>query len=127
MTYSVLVVDDHAGMRARIRELVNEVIPGSVFAAVATASDACEVVRGVSFHLALVDLQLPDRSGLAVIHAILATRAPTRIVAVSAMPPQSYEALALRAGAHAFLAKEDLDAQLPALLREQYNLSDVSR
>jgi len=109
-------------MRARVRELVSEVIPTAVFGAVASAHDACELVRGVSFQLALVDLQLPDRSGLAVIHAILATRSATRILAMSALPPQSYEALALRAGAHAFLAKEHLGAQLPAMLREQAEL-----
>jgi len=117
--YSVLIVDDHAGLRARVRELVSEVIPGVVFGAVANAHDACELVRGISFELALVDLQLPDRSGLAVIHAIVASRAATRIVAMSALPPESYEALALRAGAHAFVAKENLGAQLPAMLREQ--------
>lgn len=118
VTYSVLIVDDHAGMRARARELVSEIIPDAVFGVVANAYDACELVRGVSFQLALVDLQLPDLSGLAVIHAILETRSATHILAMSALPPESYEALALRAGAHAFLAKENLGARLPPLLRE---------
>ena len=106
-------------MRARIRELVSEVIPRVVFGAVANAHDACELVRAVSFQLALVDLQLPDRSGLAVIHAIVASRTATRILAMSALPPESYEALALKAGAHKFIAKERLATQLPAVLRER--------
>lgn len=104
-------------MRGRLRELVSEVVPEAVFGAVGNAHDACELVRGVSFQLALVDLQLPDRSGLAVIHAIVATRSPTRIVAISALPPASYEPLALRAGAHAFIPKERL-GELPAMLRD---------
>ena len=37
---------------------------------------------------------------------------------MSALPPESYEPLALRAGAHAFIAKEELAAKLPAVLRE---------
>lgn len=106
-------------MRARIRAVVSEVIPGVVFGAAETAQNACDLVRSVSWKLALVDLQLPDRSGLAVIHAILATRAATRILAMSALPPESYEPLALKAGAHGFIAKEHLRTKLPALLRER--------
>ena len=119
MTYSVLIVDDDAGMRTRIRQLVGEVVPGVVCAAVGKAQDACELVRSVSWQLAVIDLQLPDRSGLAVIHAILATRAGTHVIATSSLPTESYEPLALRAGAHVFVAKEQIEARLPALLRER--------
>ncbi|MBV8757509.1 MAG: response regulator transcription factor [Deltaproteobacteria bacterium] len=117
MTYSVLIVDGHAAARARIRALVAAVVSGGVFAGVGTAKEACELVRSVSWGLALVDLQLPDRSGLAVIHAIAASGASTRIVAMST-DPEAYEPLALKAGAHAFVAKEQLSTKLPALLRE---------
>jgi DNA-binding NarL/FixJ family response regulator len=119
MTYSVLIVDDHAGMRTRIRELVAEVVPTVVFGEVSTAHDACTLVRGLSWRLALVDLQLPDRSGLAVIHAIVTSRAATHILAMSSFGGEAFESLALRAGAHAFVTKDHLGTRLPTLLRER--------
>lgn len=114
----MLIVDDHAATRARIREVVAEIVPHTVVAGVRTAQEACDLVRSVSWQLAVVEMQLPDRSGLAVVHAILASRAKTHIV-VTAAVRDSYETIALRAGAHAFIAKDQLTARLPALLRER--------
>ena len=120
MTYSVLIVDDDAATRSRIREVVADVVPHGVVAGVRTAREACDLVRSVSWQLAVVEMQLPDRSGLAVVHAILASRSKTHIVVTAALR-DSYESIALRAGAHAFIAKDQLTARLPALLRERTN------
>lgn len=70
MTYSVLVVDDDVRVAHNHRELV-ESLPGfTVIEVVHTAAEALEAARRHRPDLLLLDLFLPDRTGLAVLEEL---------------------------------------------------------
>jgi DNA-binding NarL/FixJ family response regulator len=60
----LLVVDDHAAVRAGMRELLEDESDFEVVAAVATAEDAMAATRQNPIDVAVVDYQLVGRNGL---------------------------------------------------------------
>jgi two-component system, NarL family, nitrate/nitrite response regulator NarL len=101
----VLIVDDHAlfadAMRPTLERLGFDKIDH-----VTRGDDALDAVRARPPHLALVDLGLPDRSGLAVGQEILDMRPETKVVVLTALDDQRTVQRAIRAGLHGYLTKD---------------------
>jgi two-component system, NarL family, invasion response regulator UvrY len=114
MPHRFLLVDDHPGIRARIRAWLAECYPDAGVVEVDSAEAA--VATDGEFSAVLLDVQLPGRSGLAAIPALRARRPATPVVMVSGAPRESYAPAALRAGAAAFVAKEKLYEDLGGVL-----------
>jgi len=103
----VMVVDDHPLVRAAIRQTLTS--PGiDVVAEAATAAAALAMAPDVAPDVLLLDLGLPDRSGLQVLSELRERLPCTQVVVltVSSSPRDIHEAV--RAGAAGFLTK-DLD------------------
>lgn len=109
----VMVVDDHALVRAAIRQAITS--PGiDVVAEAATGAATLEIAPDVAPDVLLLDLGLPDRSGLQVLRELRDRLPCTQVVVltVSGSPRDVHEAI--RCGAAGYLTK-DLDP--PALFR----------
>jgi len=109
----VMLVDDHAFLRAAIRQAVAapDVI---VVAEASTAEEAMATALATRPDVLLLDIDLPGASGLDLL-ADLAPRLPeTRIVMLTVSTAQRDATTAMRLGAAGYLTK-DLDAD--ALLR----------
>ena len=64
---TILLLEDLPEIRAWLRKLVLQVFPDSQISESARVSDALALVTAVKFDLALVDLGLPDGSGVDVV------------------------------------------------------------
>lgn len=77
--------------------------------------------------VALLDIAMPELSGLAVLHQVTAAKLPTRILLLSMYDNDEYVAEAVRAGAGGYLVKdaavEELALALEALERGDVYLS----
>jgi len=103
----VMVVDDHALVRAAIRQAISS--PGiEVVAEAATAAEALETAPEARPDVLLLDLGLPDRNGLQVLRELRERLPCTQVVVltVSGSPRDVHEAV--RSGAAGYLTK-DLD------------------
>ncbi len=109
MATTVLIVDDHPTFRRFARRLLEE----SGFEVVAEAGDARTAVIEVERlgpDVVLLDVLLPDSSGLAVAEQ-LSRRAPAPLVVLTSSRSESDLGPALRrAPAHGFLSKSDLSS-----------------
>jgi CheY-like chemotaxis protein len=99
----VLVVDDERFFREAIRELLEG--EGHPVSAAATAAEALEAASDPEVGVVVLDIQLPDRSGLEVLRALREQRPEVRVVMLSAHTDQEYVLEALRLGACDYLAK----------------------
>jgi len=99
----VLVVDDERFFREAIRELLEG--EGHPVLTAATAGDALEAAADPEVGVVVLDIQLPDRSGLEVLRALRERRPEVRVVMLSAHTDQEYVLEALRLGACDYLAK----------------------
>ena len=116
MARSILIVDDDPAFRELARRLVTAA-GLTVVGEAATATEALAVARELRPDAALVDIDLPDRSGVALAHELTALPFRPRAVLTSddaeAAPQQAVE----RSGASAFVYKGDLaDGTLRQLL-----------
>lgn len=102
----VAVVDDHAFMRDLIsRELTRSAKHYDVVAAVGTAADAVAVCRRFEPHLLVLDINLPDRTGVAVVPDIRRASPATRILLCTAFPKDDWFDKANTCGADGFVEK----------------------
>ena len=99
----VLVVDDERFFREAIRELLEA--EGIEVQLASSAAEALEAAEDPSVGVAVLDIQLPDQSGLAVLRILRERRPALRVVMLSAHTDQEYVLEALRLGACDYLAK----------------------
>lgn len=101
----VLIVDDHALVREGTRELLQKDGLIDVVATSGSAEDALLVLETTPVDVALVDVNLPGRSGLDLAQRLAATHPLIRVVILSAYDEYAYVAKALEVGVAGYLLK----------------------
>lgn len=122
-----LVVEDHTDTRAWLVEALETAFPGERAVAVETLSDAAMVLDEASparlqrLHLALIDLGLPDGSGMTLISR-LAEQMPHVLPVVATVHDDDEHLFgAIAAGAQGYLLKHD---DTPALVQRLRRIDD---
>jgi DNA-binding NarL/FixJ family response regulator len=115
-TTTLLLVDDHAGFRARAKALL-EAEGFDVVGEAADGQSALAAAERLRPDVALVDIGLPDIDGFAVASSIRDAGAARRVVLISGRAIEDFGDLLARSPADAFIAKADLTGErLHALL-----------
>ena len=100
------VVDDHVFMRDLMaRALSRTSTPYEIVGAVGTAADAVALCRRFEPDLLVLDINLPDRTGVAAVPDIRRVSPGTRILLCTAFPKADWFAEASRCGADGFVEK----------------------
>ena len=99
----VLIVDDHAFMRDLMARSLDRDF--SVVAAVGTAGEAVTACAKWSPDVVILDLQLPDRSGLEVLPELKRTSPGTRVLLCTAYPQEQPMSELVKAGAQGYVEK----------------------
>ncbi len=101
----VIIVDDHALIRRGLRETLSEAGDISVVGEAGDYGGLRELLRQESCDVLLIDVNLPGRSGIDAIKALVDEGSPIRAVTLSQYPEDQYGIRALKAGAMAYLNK----------------------
>lgn len=105
----VLLVDDHAEFRAFARGL----IISAGYVVIAEAADGSAALSAADLHhpeIVVLDIRLPDMSGLDVARRLKAGPNPPVVILISSGDRREYEQVVREAGAQGFIAKGDLTA-----------------
>ena len=104
--FNILVVDDHVLVREAFTAMLKTEFPqASVFSA-GTCSEAMTEARKRNFEVALVDIELGDRSGMELTTELRTLPAPPRIVAVSMHQEETFVARTMQLGARSYVTKD---------------------
>lgn len=114
----VLLVDDHAVVRDGIRLMLDTVDDIEVAGEAATAHDALQATQAQDYDVVLVDINLPDSSGLGLIKRLRTQGARTAVVVLSAYPEEMYALRAFKQGAAAYLNKRSSADAIIAAVRK---------
>jgi DNA-binding NarL/FixJ family response regulator len=102
----VVVVDDHALVRAGLVELLGNAEDIEVVATAADGEDALNVVSAHGPEVVLMDLSMPGVGGIEATRSILAGHPAVRVIALTSSSGSSEVLGALDAGAIGYLLKE---------------------
>ncbi|MFN0183512.1 MAG: response regulator [Aquabacterium sp.] len=102
----ILLLEDLPEIRAWLKSLVMQVFPGARIIECARVSDALNQVPAHKFDLALLDLGLPDGSGVDVVQALRDTQPDALSVVVTIHDDDEHLFPALQAGAFGYILKE---------------------
>ncbi|MCY1081498.1 response regulator [Archangium lansingense] len=103
----VLIVDDQPELRASFRLRLEKAYPHpTIFEAGSVAAGRALIQERSTVHLALIDLGLPDGSGVELIKQLGDTHPSSLIVVVTIYADDDHLFPALSAGAHGYLLKD---------------------
>jgi DNA-binding NarL/FixJ family response regulator len=114
----VLLVDDHALMRIGLASVIGAEPGMEVVGDASTGGRGLEMYRAMKPDVALVDLRLPDMSGVLVTKAIRAEFPDAKIVVISSFAPDEEVYSAFTAGAHAYVLKTIESEELCIVIRK---------
>lgn len=108
----ILLLEDLPEIRAWLKTLALQVFPGAQISESARIHDALELVNAVRFDVAMIDLGLPDGSGVEVVQALREKQPDVQSVVVTIHDDDDHLFPALQAGAFGYLLKEQSREQL---------------
>jgi DNA-binding NarL/FixJ family response regulator len=113
----VLLADDHAIVRAGLREILEDTGDIMVAAEASNGQEVLSLVRRAEFDVVVSDLSMPGRSGIDLIKQVKSEKPKLRILVLSMHSEEQYAVRALRAGASGYLTKESAAEELVAAIR----------
>lgn len=114
----ILLVDDYPVVVEGLRQILAEAIPDSEFGIAATAGEAVRMFRAGKWHIVILDVSLPDGSGLDVLKQMRAIRPHTPVLILSMYPEDQFAVRLLRAGAAGYLTKKAAAQELVKAVRK---------
>jgi DNA-binding NarL/FixJ family response regulator len=116
-TITVVIVEDHVVVREGTRELFGREGDITVVGEASTVAEAVNLARQLVPTLMVVDIELPDQSGVEVVREVVATGLPVRCLMLSAHDDYVYVSEALAAGAAGYLLTTVSAVELVAAVR----------
>ena len=101
----VILCDDHALIRRGIRDTLSEAIDIRVVGEAADYGELRSLMRTTRCDVLVLDINLPGRTGLDVLHVLKAEGNPVKVLVVSMYPEDQYAIRALRGGAYGYVNK----------------------
>lgn len=103
----VLIVDDHPIMREGLAQLINHEADLAVCGEAENARQALELIATAHPALVLLDISLPDKSGLELIKDIHAVHPEVLVLVISMHDESLYAERILRAGGRGYIMKQE--------------------
>lgn len=102
----ILLADDHAIVRKGLTQLLVEDRAVFEVGEAASGRDTLNMLRQEKWDLLVLDINMPDRSGIDILRQIHASYPEVKVLILSGFPERQYAVNVLRAGASGYLNKE---------------------
>jgi two-component system response regulator NreC len=113
----VILVDDHAVMRAGLRALLSTEPDVEVVGEAATGEEGVELALRLVPDVVVMDLSMPGMGGMAATRRIAASGIPTRVLVLTLHGEREYLLPLLEAGGAGYLTKSSADHELVDAIR----------
>lgn len=113
----VLLADDHAMVRAGLREILSDTGDIAVVSEATNGNEALALVREHDYDVAVLDLTMPGRSGIELVRQVKEEKPGLRVLVLTMHSEEQYAVRALKAGASGYLTKESAADRLVTAIR----------
>ncbi len=102
----IVIVDDHPVVRAGLKQFLSDQVDMTVIGEAANGREALDLVRAGGIDVVLMDVSMPDQSGVDALIAIKARAPELPVLMLSIFPEAHFATTLLRQGASGYLNKE---------------------
>jgi len=114
----ILVIDDHEVVRRGVKQILEETFAHVEVGEADTSRKGIAAAQQEPWDLAIVDISLPDQSGLELLCELHSTTPRLPLVVLSLHPEEQYAVRAFRAGAMAYLTKQTAPEELARAVKQ---------
>jgi DNA-binding NarL/FixJ family response regulator len=108
----IMLVDDHPIVRRGLRDILVDAFAGAIIHEVGYGRDAIAMIQSQIWHVMVLDLSLPDGSGLDVLKRVRELRPRLPVLILSMHAADQFARRAIAAGASGYLTKDAADSEL---------------
>lgn len=113
----ILLVDDHALVRRGVAHVLREDLSDLTIVEQGTAQDAIDATQTTQWDLVILDINLPDKSGLDTLKELQRHCPGLPVLILSLYPEAQYARRALKAGASGYLTKDTAPEEVTAAVK----------
>jgi len=114
----VFIADDHAIVREGLKQILADTRDIVVAGEAENGSDALRLFRKSGCHVVLLDISMPDRSGIEVLKQIKKEKPELAVLMLSMHREDQYAIRSLKAGAAGYLTKQSAPKELVNAIRQ---------
>jgi DNA-binding NarL/FixJ family response regulator len=112
--FRVLIADDHAIVRAGLKQLLNECPDVALTGEATNGHEALKKIRDQEWDVVILDISMPGKNGLEILKQIKTEQPKLAVLILSMHTEGQYALRALKAGAAGYLTKGCIPEQLLA-------------
>jgi two-component system invasion response regulator UvrY len=114
----IMIVDDHAILRAGVREMLADEPDLRVVGEAGSAEEALQLLNsGTEVDVVILDVTLPGQSGIELLKTLRRDRPDLQILVLSMHPERSFAVRLMRAGANGYVPKMIVPEELVRAVR----------
>ena len=117
-TIRVFIADDHAIVREGLKQILAESRDIIVAGEAENGVDAIKLFRKAKCHVMLLDISMPDRSGIDVLKQLKKEHPEMAVLMLSMHREDQYAIRSLKAGAAGYLTKQSAPQELVVAIRQ---------
>jgi len=114
----ILITDDHAVVRQGLKQILAEGFDSIEFGEARNAQETVAQVTKTKWDLLVLDINLPDKSGLEILDELKKIRPLLPILYLSVNSEDQYAVRVVRAGAAGYLAKDSAPEELVTAVKK---------
>ena len=114
----ILIADDHAILREGLKTILTEEFARVRIGEAENAAQVLEQVRKSAWDVVVLDITMPGRSGLDVLHELKSTHPKLPVLILSMHSEDQYAVRVLKAGASGYLTKDSAPDELVKAIRK---------
>jgi DNA-binding NarL/FixJ family response regulator len=103
---NIIIADDHELVRSGLSKIVAEEFPSANVQEVSNGAGAEKLLRSGSWDLLIMDMSMPDKTGLEVLKQLRAEQVKVPVLIISIHPENQYALRVLKAGGNGYITKD---------------------
>lgn len=114
----ILIADDHPVVRRGLKQILADEYQTLTVGEAQNAQEALRLIGAQSWDIVVLDISMPDKSGLEVLKELKLLRPKLPVLILTSYPEEQYAIRILKAGAQGYMTKESAPEHLVAAIRK---------
>lgn len=109
---NILLADDHKILRQGLKKILDESFSETNYGEAANSDDVMRILDDYKWDIAILDLNMPGKSGLEILKDLKALRSEIPVLVLSMYPEEQFALRVIKSGASGYLTKDSAPEEL---------------